>query len=191
MKLYLIRHAKTQDSESDLTQRHDTSIIVNDVTLEKIEKIKNKIGSVDKVYCSPMGKAIETADLIFGEGNYELLDYIYEFVTPDEIIGKSVEVGYKYWEVDHVKDKMDINWKPGNGETFASIADRAQKLYEFLVSVRENNNFEKVAVIGHGTFLRHFLLAAANVPGKEYPQLIYNVLRKLDWDNLKVVELEI
>lgn len=46
MKVYLIRHAKTQDAEDQLTQRHVTPIVVNTETLDKVEKVKNRIGNV-------------------------------------------------------------------------------------------------------------------------------------------------
>ena len=52
-----------------------TPIVVDSQTLDKVEQTKNKIGEVDVVYCSPLKRARETADLIFGKGNYKVLDF--------------------------------------------------------------------------------------------------------------------
>lgn len=191
MKVYLVRHARTRDAEDLLTQRHVTPIIINSDTLNEVEQIKNKIGEVDVVYCSPMNRAKETANLIFGDENYRVLDFIREYGTPEEIIGKPRKFATDFWEVTHKKDKMDINWEPEGGESFISVANRVEELYQFLLKEKETKNYQSVAIVGHGTFLRHFLLRIAEVPWTEYPQLIFDVLRKLKWDNLQVVEVEI
>lgn len=191
MKVYLIRHARTRDAEDSLSQRRVTPIVVDSQTLDKVEQTKNKIGEVDVVYCSPLKRARETADLIFGKGNYKVLDFIQEYRTPKEIIGKPRKLAEDFWEVKHKKDKMDINWEPEGGESFASVANRVERLYQFLLKEKKLEKYQTVAIVGHGTFFRHFLLKTAKVPWTKYPQLIFDVLRKLEWDNLQVIEVKI
>jgi broad specificity phosphatase PhoE len=106
-----------------------TSIVVDSETLDKVERVKNKIGEVDFVFCSPMRRAKQTADLIFGKGNYKTLHFIKEYGTPKEIIGKPRKFAIDFWEVKHKKDKMDVNWIPSGGESFTSVAHRAEELY--------------------------------------------------------------
>ncbi len=190
MKVYLIRHARTRDAEDQLAQRHVTPIVIDSETLDKVEQVKNKIKTVDIVYCSPLKRAQETADLIFGKKKYEVLDFIREYETPSEIIGKPRELVANFWELTHKRDKININWKPEGGESFSSVAKRVEKLYEFLLKEKAEKNYQKVVVVGHGTFFRHFLLCVAQVPWTKYPQLIFDVLRKLTWDNLQVIEIE-
>jgi len=146
---------------------------------------------VDVVYCSPLKRARETADLIFGKGNYKVLDFIQEYRTPKEITGKPRKLAEDFWEVKHKKDKMDINWEPEGGESFASVANRVEWLYQFLLKEKKLEKYQTVAIVGHGTFFRHFLLKTAKVPWTKYPQLIFDVLRKLEWDNLQVIEVKI
>lgn len=191
MKVYLIRHARTRDAEDSLSQRRVTPIVVDSQTLDKVEQTKNKIGEVDVVYCSPLKRARETADLIFGKGNYKVLDFIQEYRTPKEITGKPRKLAEDFWEVKHKKDKMDINWEPEGGESFASVANRVERLYQFLLKEKKLEKYQTVAIVGHGTFFRHFLLKTAKVPWTKYPQLIFDVLRKLEWDNLQVIEVKI
>lgn len=191
MKVYLIRHARTRDAQDLLSQRHMAPIVVDSQTLDKVEQVKNKIGEVDAVYCSPLKRARETADLVFEKGNYKVLDFIKEYETPKEIIGKPRKFATDFWEVKHKIDKMDINWTPEGGESFSSIANRVEGLYQFLLKEKETKKYQKIAIVGHGTFFRHFLLRVADIPWTKYPQLIFDVLRKLEWDNLQVVEVEI
>ena len=86
---------------------------------------------------------------------------------------------------------MDINWEPEGGESFASVANRVERLYQFLLKEKKLEKYQTVAIVGHGTFFRHFLLKTAKVPWTKYPQLIFDVLRKLEWDNLQVIEVKI
>lgn len=159
MKIYLIRHARTEDAENELTQRHTTPIVINQEVLDKVEKIKNKIGKVDMVYSSPMSRTMQTAEIIFGKGNFKILDFIYEYGTPKEIVGKPREIAKKYWEVTHKKDKMDINWTPEGGESFNTIAKRVTRLLKLLQGDKRVRIYQKVVIVGHGTFFRHFMLA--------------------------------
>jgi len=191
MKIYLIRHAGTRDAEDQLTQRHVTPIVVNSETLDMVEQAKDIIGRVDFVYCSPLQRAKETADLIFGKGKYKILDFIREYETPKKIIGKPREFATDFWQVVHKRDKLDINWEPVGGESFLSIAKRVEKFHQFLLEEKKTKKYQKIAIVGHGTFFRHFLLAVSGVPWTKYPQLIFDVLRKLKWDNLQVVEIEL
>lgn len=85
MKVYLIRHARIRDAEDFLTQQHKTPIVADSETLDKVEQVKNKISETNVVYCSPLKRAKETADLIFGKENYKVLDFIQEYGTPKEI----------------------------------------------------------------------------------------------------------
>lgn len=60
-----------------------------------------------------------------------------------------------------------------------------------MLKEKKTKKYQKIAIVGHGTFFRHFLLKVADVPWTEYPQLIFDVLRKLKWDNLQVIEVEL
>lgn len=55
MKVYLIRHAKTKDSEEGLHQRDDSPIIIKREEILTLKKLK-----VDKVFSSPLHWAKQT-----------------------------------------------------------------------------------------------------------------------------------
>jgi broad specificity phosphatase PhoE len=197
MKVYLLRHAKTEDSENSLGQRDDTPIVVDTETLAKVDQAKKKLGKVHKIYCSPLSRAKQTADLVFGINKYVVLDYIYEYKTPAELVGKPKEIAVDYWEVKNKKRKFKMHWTPEGGESLMSVRNRAESLYKYLFSIYGKS--QKVAVVGHGTFFRHFLLNLANIPDRYgnklnthlYPSLFFEAMRKLKWDYLEVVEVEL
>jgi broad specificity phosphatase PhoE len=191
MKVYLIRHAPTLDAKEQISQRHITSILKDSETIQKIEKVKQKIKDVEQRYSSPMVRAVETSNLIFGPDNYQVIDYIYEYKTPKEIIGKSRDVAINYWEQKHKKDKMDIHWKPEGGESFFEIYERVKRFYEFLLSEKKSKKYSEIAVIGHGTFFRYLLLQIYGISAIENPQLIFDVLRRLNWENLQIIDCEV
>ncbi len=191
MKIYLIRHAKSKDDKKSLVQRLTTPVFIDSETRHKVKEVKNKIGEVDIVFCSPLKRTMQTADLIFGKNNYRVLHCLREYGIPAETIGKPREVHVHFWAVKHKQDRMNIHWTPKGGESFASIAKRVKKFHNFMINLKATKKYNKVAVVGHGTFMRHFLLSVANVPWAKYPRLIFDVLRILKWDNLHVIEVEI
>jgi len=193
MKIYLIRHAKTKDAKSMITQRDTTSIYIDKETIKKTKDLQLKFESkkIDAIYCSPLVRSQETAKLIFPNKKFKILSFIKEYKTPKEILGKSRETAIKYWEIEHKADKLNIKWKPEKGESFEDIAKRAKMLYEYLKNDKKIKKFNNVVIVGHGTFFRHFLLQTAQIPYLEFPQIFFTVLRKLDWDNLKMIEIEI
>ena len=80
MKLYLIRHCKTKDLQNGVTQSDKSEIIVNETTAEMIADVRDRIrGKVDRAFCSPTVRTRQTAELLFGKGNYEVLDNTYEY----------------------------------------------------------------------------------------------------------------
>jgi broad specificity phosphatase PhoE len=189
MKVYLIRHATTIDALSGLTQKTESPILINKKTMKCVQSAKKKLNQIDRVFCSPLLRAKQTANLIFGDGNYTVVEDIREYKSPSKLIGKDRSYAVKYWEVEHKIDKLDINWMPDDGESFASIAIRVENFYQLLLKSKNENGYNHVAVVGHGIFFRHLILKVADIPWTKYPSLIFDVLRKLKWDNLHVIEI--
>jgi broad specificity phosphatase PhoE len=183
MKLYLIRHAKTIDSEEGKSQSPDA--IIDETSVEKGLYSDLK---VDKVYCSPLVRATRTADLLFGKGNYEIVDYIYEYIRPKFLDGKSREEARKFWDWGLLEYRKDPNWKYDGSESFNEIKARAEKFLKFLKKQKERYN--RVAVVGPAIFFRHLLGVIA--AGKKYDQLIFlDLARYIDWAPLEMKEIEI
>ncbi len=183
MKLYLIRHAKTIESGEGKSQSPDARIDASTVRKNVFSDLK-----IDKVYCSPLIRATETADLIFGKGNYEIVDYIYEYIRPRCLEGKTREEARKFWDWGLLEYRKDPNWKFDGSESFNDIKARAEKFLKFLK--RQKKKYKSVAVVGHAIFFRHMLGVIA--AGEKYNQVIFlDLARYIDWENLEVKEIEI
>jgi len=137
MKLYLIRHAKTLESGEGKSQNPDAKIDASTIEEGLYSDLK-----IDKVYSSPLIRATATADLVFGEDNYETIDYIYEYVRPKSLDGKSREEDRKFWDWGLLEYRKDPDWKYGDSESFNEIKARAEKFLKFL-------NKQKDTVVEH------------------------------------------
>jgi len=183
MKLHLIRHAKTLESGEGKSQNPDAKI--DESTIE--EGLHSDL-KVDKVYSSPLIRATRTADLVFGEGKYEVIDYIHEYVRPKSLDGKSREEGRKFWDWGLLEYRKDPDWKYDDSESFNEIKARAEKFLKFLIE--QKDKYDSVAVVGHAIFFRHLLGVIA--AREKYDQLIFLDLgRYVDWANLELKEIEI
>lgn len=190
MKVFLIRHAKIKNADS-VVQGYDDKIIVDAPTLEGIEVIRKMISNPEKIYCSELQRAKETAKLIYPKRK----DIIYtpllnEYIRPSRLIGKSRAELVNFWEVEHKKDKYDPHWKPEDGESFYECAQRAEDFY-CLLKRDAKSGINSVSVIGHGTLLRHLVCALTKVDWKNKPEIIIDLLRKFDWDLLQTKVFEI
>lgn len=85
MKLYLIRHAKTKEAEDGIHQNDNVGVIRDLIDPNLVFELKP-----DKVYSSPLQRAKETAEILFGE--YEDPEpAVTELKMKDGSIQKSLE----------------------------------------------------------------------------------------------------
>ncbi len=66
MKLFLIRHADAVDYETDTVKEDDYRFITSkgrDITVQVAESLKDKLRDLDKIYMSPLIRAVQTAEI--------------------------------------------------------------------------------------------------------------------------------
>src|SRR5260221_5382705 len=178
MKLYLIRHAKTEDSKNGIHQSDDTPIITDGVDFSVYNDLKP-----EKVFSSPQVRAIQTAERLFGE--YEVLDYIYELKHPSSLIGIDKKSSHEMWKKVEDEFRNDPDWRYEDGESFNEVKARATKLLNFLKS----QPYESVAIVSHGIFFRYVL--GVNALGDLFtPRHVLDLLSFIKWSNLEVKEIE-
>jgi broad specificity phosphatase PhoE len=117
MKVYLIRHAMSQDAKKGISQRDDSPIIK-----DSIKEYYYKGWRLEKVYCSPILRAQQTAEALFKE--YETVGYIYEYIRPKMLDGKSRDEGKIFWDKHWVKATTDPDWNYDESESFNTIVKR-------------------------------------------------------------------
>ncbi len=125
MKIYLIRHAKSQDAEDGLSQRDNSPIIDSDIDRNHFKYIQPQ-----KVYVSPVTRAQQTAQVLFDE--FEVLDYIYEHIPPRLLQGQPKEIGKAFWDKHLPEMIADHGWSHDGGESFNAIIKRVKRFYKHL-----------------------------------------------------------
>jgi len=179
MKLHLIRHAKTKEAENNIHQNDDVSIIK-----ELVDPVLYSDLKPDKVYSSPFLRAKQTAKMLFG--NYEVLDLLHEFRSPNLLKGKPRAYGFEFWE-KHLPDvRKNPDWSFDGSESFNDVIERVSKFLDFM----KDSEYKRVAVVGHGTFFRHTLGVLKF--GKSYSFEKYEkYMWPIKWRNLEMKEVEI
>jgi broad specificity phosphatase PhoE len=179
MKLYLIRHARTEDSANGLHQSDETPIITEGVDFS----IYNDLNP-EKMYSSPQVRAKQTAERLFGE--YEVLDYIYEVIHPSFLIGKEKKLSQEMWKRVEKDFRNDPDWRYEDGESFNEIKARAKKLMNSLKS----QPYKSVAIVSHGIFFRYVL--GVRALGESFaPSHVLDLLSFIKWSNLEMKEIDI
>ncbi len=146
MKVYLIRHGLTEDIANNIYQRNNSPLVKDAVEKNPYNNLR-----FDKVYCSPLRRAKQTAEALFKD--FEIIDYIYEYVGPKRLYGKSQDEARIFWEKHWEIIHTDPDWNFDGSESFNEIVERAAKFYNFLKTLKYN----RIAVVGHSIFSRHLL----------------------------------
>lgn len=139
----------SEDAEKGISQRDD-SPLTKDAIKEKSIGYYQKL-EFDKVFCSPLIRATQTAEKLFG--NFEIIDYIYEYKRPAKLDGVPRKEARMFWEKHWASSSTDPNWSHDGSESFNTIVKRADKFYKFLKGLKH----KRVAVVGHSIFFRHLL----------------------------------
>jgi broad specificity phosphatase PhoE len=184
-RIYFIRHGEGQDNIA----RKFTSTWMDHSLTERGRQQALQTGEylsgmhIDGIFCSPMKRAHETAQIIAGQLQMELtvLDEFRELNVGDL---EGMDFTDENWVIYH---DVTNQWYAGNtqasfpnGEDYSAIWDRTKRGYLKILQNHENSNF---VIVGHGGIFVATLKAF--VPGLEIPWLqnaIYN--------NCAITELE-
>jgi len=182
-RLYLVRHAETVMNvkgvfsgltETDLTQRGKEQAKATG------RKLKQKKPSIDLIVCSPSRRTYDTAKLIARELGYPEDRIIKNKLLVERGYGElEGKFGQEFWQRSSFKDLDNVP----NAETVPQMAKRAQKAYEYLININQDN----VLVVSHGSFGRALIRIVKEIPHEHE----YNDQHRLDFriGNAEIVEL--
>ncbi len=162
MHIYIIRHGETYGnlngdgfSETDLTPKGEEQARLLG------ERFKDK--KVDKIYTSPLVRAVKTAKEIkkYHENTPVIID--------SALLEKGTDPDYcglpKNELKNHLPDALIDTSKALGEETDIIAYERAKK---FIEKIKSENGFDsRIAVVAHGTFNSFLVLAALDFPLKE------------------------
>lgn len=161
---YLVRHGQTLWNTQGRTQGHGNSPLTELGKIQAINLARHlKEYPIDLIYCSDLGRAIETADIIGVELGLD--------VNPTPALR---EMGFGEWEgmpIPKIKEKYpellhlwrnqpDKAKMPG-GETLHIVKEREDKLIEEL---NEKYKGKHILLVSHSVTVRVMLLSFLQAP---------------------------
>lgn len=142
MKLYLVRHGKTEYNINGLIQGN-IDVPLSNEGIEDIKKFKDKIDklNIDICICSPFIRARDTAKILIGDRCKIITnDYLKERYV-GKLEGKPVS-SYdinKYWDINYEKDDLGV-------ETPKEVLNRAKLFLDYL---KDNYKDKSILVVSH------------------------------------------
>ncbi|MBU3934653.1 histidine phosphatase family protein [Patescibacteria group bacterium] len=148
--IFVIRHGETDfNKESRYLGRTDEPL--NAIGIDQAKKLAEKTSDLDIeiIYCSPLKRAIETAEFI-------KTNHTCEVVINEYFIERSIGV-YEGLTKEEVKNRYPdlyarnitriFNYAPPNGET---INDVIKRVFSGLDEIRNQSGFSNILISTHG-----------------------------------------
>lgn len=170
MEIYIIRHGKTPWNVDRLLQG-GTDIELNkdgrDLAIKTGEGLKDI--HFDKIYSSPLKRALETAELIRGdrdipiETDNRLREISFGSREGERSMAVKDDPNDPFYFFFHAPEKYD----PLDGESFQSVMERTKS---FLTEVVEplKNEYERIMIVGHGAMNKGLMCHILNHGIEEY-----------------------
>lgn len=154
MRIYVTRHGETQWNQEGRMQGWKNSNLTKD-GIEKAGKLGKRLEDVqfDCVYCSPLGRAVETAKHIIGDKKVEI-------ILTDEVkeMGFGKWEGMKHSEVEAFYATQKFNfwnnpkeYEPVEGERFEELLERAGR---FITKITEQTDDQNVLIVSHAICIK-------------------------------------
>lgn len=156
-KLYITRHGETEWNTKGMMQGWGNSPLT-ELGRNQGEWLKNRMKELhmDVIYCSPSGRAYETAKimksnrdikLIVDEDLREINMGQWEGLSQEEIKNLSEENHFNFWN-------MPSKYKANGGENFDEVRNRS---YNAIVKILEKEKGKTILIVTHTITLKGFL----------------------------------
>lgn len=170
MKIYFIRHGETLWNTLKIFQGTSNSPLTEKGRNQAIQ-LGKKLKDINftKFYSSPLGRTIETSELILKDRDIkiELIDEFREISVGNmEGVGREIFEG-KYPEEFHnfFNNPKEYNPSPYNGENYYQLLERVKIGLEKII--KNNKKDDIVAVVSHGVTLKAVFMIVKNLSFEE------------------------
>lgn len=154
MRIYITRHGETEWNKEGRMQGWQNSNLT-EKGIENAKKLGESLKHIefDYIYCSPLGRAIDTAKYIRGDRNTEITikDSLkemgfgsWEGKAHTEIEELYPTQGYNLWNKPHL-------YKPVDGESYQGLISRVGAV---LDEIRSNTTAENVLIVSHAAVIK-------------------------------------
>lgn len=156
MKIYIIRHGETDLNKQRLLQGRYNSQL-NEQGRQQARDcaawLKAHGISFDRVYASPLDRAMETAQLVTGAAR--------EDIVPDERIVEIAFGPYEMQSYETIDNTMMAYFRdpvhtpaPAGMETIEELVARVNSFMEDLKAVADDPALDSIAIVTHGVSIR-------------------------------------
>lgn len=176
MKIYITRHGETEWNKEGKMQGWKDSVLT-EKGVENAKRLGAKLKDIefDCIYCSPLGRTIDTAKNIKGdksikivicEGLKEMGFGTWEGMEHARIEELYPEQQYNFWNQPHMYETID-------GETFEEFFNRVRSVLNDIIS---NNSGENILIVTHAAVIKAIYSIIKNLSLEDFwsPPFMYD-----------------
>lgn len=154
MKFIFVRHGKTHFNEINLTQGWCDSPL-SQLGVKQVENMSLQLKNycINKAYTSPLGRAVETSEIILQSHN---IAPIYDKRLKEVNFGILEGINTQFVRELHVEssdwmDTLEMDYRPYKGEDLHSVITRQREVINDIVENSQED--DTILVVGHGCSL--------------------------------------
>ena len=154
MKFIFVRHGKTHFNEINLTQGWCDSPL-SQLGVKQVENMSLQLKDycINKAYTSPLGRAVETSEIILQSHN---IAPIYDKRLKEVNFGILEGINTQFVRELHVEssdwmDTLEMDYRPYAGEDLHSVITRQREVINDIVENSQED--DTILVVGHGCSL--------------------------------------
>jgi probable phosphoglycerate mutase len=176
LKLYITRHGETEWNKAGKMQGWQNSDLT-EKGIENAKKLGESLKSIefDRIYCSPLGRALETAKHIRGSKATEIIikDSLkemgfgcWEGVDHEEVERTYPEQKHNFWNKPHL-------YEPVDGESYQQLIERVGKLLDEII---RDESFGNILIVTHAAVKKAIYKVLRDIPMEDFwgPPYMYD-----------------
>ena len=190
MRFIFVRHGKTHFNEINLTQGWCDSPL-SKVGIKQVENISKQLEQyqIDKAYTSPLGRAVQTANIILSKKEVEpIYEERFKEVNFGILEGISTELVRKLniESPDWLED-LDMDYRPYEGEDIHDVISKHHKAVQEIIE--DCNEKDTVLIVGHGCSLYGFIKSLLPQQSFKFPNNASAMIVDYSNENFKLEQI--
>lgn len=190
MRFIFVRHGKTHFNEINLTQGWCDSPL-SKVGIKQVENISKQLEQyqIDKAYTSPLGRAVQTANIILSKKEVEpIYEERFKEFNFGILEGISTELVRKLniESPDWLED-LDMDYRPYEGEDIHDVISKHHKAVQEIIE--DCNEKDTVLIVGHGCSLYGFIKSLLPQQSFKFPNNASAMIVDYSNENFKLEQI--
>ena len=190
MRFIFVRHGKTHFNEINLTQGWCDSPL-SKVGIKQVENISKQLEQyqIDKAYTSPLGRAVQTANIILSKKEVEpIYEERFKEVNFGILEGISTELVRKLnIESPNWLEDLDMDYRPYEGEDIHDVILKHHKAVQEIIE--DCNEKDTVLIVGHGCSLYGFIKSLLPQQSFKFPNNASAMIVDYSNENFKLEQI--